>query len=56
MQIAKLVAQGMTNREIAGQLVIGRRTAAAHVAHIMTKLGFTARTQIAAWVTERNTL
>ena len=52
MQIAELVAQGMTNREIATQLVIAPRTADTHVEHIRAKLGFTNRTQIAAWVAE----
>lgn len=35
------------------QLVISRRTAEGHVARIMGKLGFTSRSQIAAWVVER---
>ncbi|SDC41265.1 ATP-binding protein [Actinokineospora iranica] len=52
-QIAELVAQGMTNREIAGRLVIGPRTAESHVERIRTKLGFTNRAQIAAWVAHR---
>ncbi|KWW97798.1 hypothetical protein TH66_20330 [Carbonactinospora thermoautotrophica] len=53
MQIAELVAQGLSNKEIAAQLVIAQRTAETHVEHILRKLGFTSRTQIAAWVTER---
>jgi DNA-binding CsgD family transcriptional regulator len=52
-QIAALVAQGLTNRDIATQLVISRRTAESHVDHILTKLGFTSRAQIAKWVAER---
>ncbi|MGW5053523.1 ATP-binding protein [Actinokineospora sp. NPDC004072] len=52
MQIAELVAQGLTNREIATQLVIAPRTADTHVEHIRAKLGFSNRTQIAAWVAE----
>ena len=40
----------MSNKEIADTLVISRRTAETHVEHILTKLGFTSRTQIAAWV------
>lgn len=51
-QIAQLVAKGMTNREIAQSLVISQRTAETHVDHILTKLGFTNRAQIAAWVVE----
>ncbi|WP_091455823.1 ATP-binding protein [Actinokineospora iranica] len=50
-QIAKLVAQGMTNREIADHLVISTRTVETHVEHILTKLDFHSRAQIAAWVT-----
>jgi non-specific serine/threonine protein kinase len=48
-EVAALVAGGLSNREIAAQMVISVRTAETHVQHIMVKLGFTARTQIAAW-------
>ncbi|MGH3469893.1 MAG: ATP-binding protein, partial [Thermocrispum sp.] len=51
-QIAELVAKGMTNREIAQTLVIAQRTAETHVEHILTKLGFTNRAQIAAWIVD----
>jgi DNA-binding CsgD family transcriptional regulator len=47
MEVARLVAAGMTNREIADALTIGLKTAAAH---IRTKLGFSRPVQIAAWV------
>jgi ATP/maltotriose-dependent transcriptional regulator MalT len=50
MEVARLVATGMTNREIAAALTIALKTAAAHVEHIRTKLGFSRRAQIAAWV------
>lgn len=55
-EVANLLAQGMTNREIAETLVISQRTAETHVDHILTKLAFTNRTQIAAWIidTDRN--
>jgi DNA-binding NarL/FixJ family response regulator len=43
----------MSNKEIAASLVISQRTAEGHVEHILVKLGFTARSQIAGWVTER---
>ena len=49
-QVAALLAQGLSNREIAGRLVISQRTAESHVEHILTKLGFTSRAQAAAWV------
>ncbi|MBF6245658.1 protein kinase [Nocardia elegans] len=51
-EISTLVAQGLTNREIASRLVISVRTAEKHVDHIMSKLGFANRTQIAAWVAD----
>ena len=49
-EIAALVAEGLTNREIAERLVMARRTAEGHVAHILGKLSFTSRAQLAAWV------
>jgi len=51
-EVATLVAQGLTNKAIAARLVISPRTAQGHVEHILTKLGFTSRTQIAGWVVE----
>lgn len=48
-EVATLVAAGKTNREIAATLVISERTADNHVQHILNKLGFTSRSQIAAW-------
>jgi non-specific serine/threonine protein kinase len=50
--IAELIAEGLTNRAIADRLVIAQRTAEGHVEHILSKLGFTSRAQIAAWVAE----
>jgi DNA-binding NarL/FixJ family response regulator len=44
------VAEGMSNREIAARLVIAQRTVDGHVEHILSKLGFNSRTQIAAWI------
>ena len=44
--------RGLTNREIAGQLYLSVRTVEVHVDHILTKLGFRTRTQLAAWVHE----
>ncbi|MFF5294224.1 ATP-binding protein [Paractinoplanes globisporus] len=49
-EVAALVAAGLTNPQIADRLVIGRRTANTHVEHILTKLDFSSRAQIAAWV------
>ena len=52
-EVAQLVAQGKTSREIADLLVVSERTAEGHVNNILGKLGFTSRAQIAAWVVER---
>jgi DNA-binding CsgD family transcriptional regulator len=52
-QIAALVARGRSNKAIAAELSISPTTAARHVANILAKLGFTSRTQIAAWVAEK---
>jgi len=53
--VARLIAKGYGNRRIGQELVISIRTAESHVDHILTKLGFTSRTQIAAWAS-RNSL
>ena len=50
-EIAKLIAKGLSNREIADELVISPATAARHVANILAKLGFSSRTQVASWAT-----
>jgi DNA-binding NarL/FixJ family response regulator len=55
-EIAALVAQGLTNRQMSTELSISERTAANHVAKILSKLGLRSRAQIAAWATERNLL
>ena len=47
--VAVLVARGLSNGEIAGELVISARTVETHVQHIMDKLGVGTRAQIAAW-------
>ncbi|MEU7746012.1 LuxR C-terminal-related transcriptional regulator [Nonomuraea sp. NPDC049158] len=52
-EIAGLVAQGMTNKQIAAALVIAPRTAEGHIEHILNKLGFNSRAQIAVWVGDR---
>jgi len=49
-QVADLVAQGLSNKDIAARLVIAQRTAEGHVEHILAKLGYTKRTQLTAWV------
>ena len=52
-EVARLVAQGKSNRAIADELVVGVSTVEAHISHIFTKLGFSSRTQIAAWAVEK---
>ena len=50
LEVARLVTRGLSNREIGKSLVISERTVDAHVQHILNKLGFNSRAQIAAWV------
>jgi non-specific serine/threonine protein kinase len=50
LQVARLVAGGRSNKQIAAELVISQRTAENHVEHILAKLGFTSRAQVAVWV------
>src|SRR2546429_251016 len=54
-EIVRLIARGLSNREIADELVISPATAARHVANILAKLGFNSRTQIASWATGHGT-
>ena len=51
-EVARLVASGLSDREIAATLIIGRRTAEAHVAHCFNKLGLPSRARLAAWAVE----
>jgi predicted ATPase/DNA-binding CsgD family transcriptional regulator len=55
-EVASLVARGLTNRDIAAQLFLSVRTVEVHVDHILTKLGFHTRTQLAAWAHEEGLL
>jgi DNA-binding NarL/FixJ family response regulator len=52
-EIAALVARGMTNRQIATELVISEHTEATHIRRIFKKLGFRSRAELAAWVSEQ---
>jgi predicted ATPase/DNA-binding CsgD family transcriptional regulator len=56
LEIATLVAHGLTNRDIAGRLHLSVRTVEVHVDHVLTKLGFNNRTQLAAWAYEEKLL
>ena len=51
-----LIAQGLSNPAIAAQMILSERTVSTHVSNILTKLGYTSRTQIAAWVVEKGLL
>jgi DNA-binding NarL/FixJ family response regulator len=53
LEVAALIENGLSNREIAQRLVIAKRTADGHVERILSKLGFTSRAQIAAWMARR---
>ena len=50
-EIATLVAEGLSNKQIAAKLVVSERTAEYHILNILNKLGFNSRTQIASWAT-----
>jgi DNA-binding CsgD family transcriptional regulator/Tfp pilus assembly protein PilF len=56
LEIAALIARGLSNRAIADELVISPATAARHVANILAKLGFSSRTQVAVWVARHKTV
>jgi DNA-binding CsgD family transcriptional regulator len=48
--VALLVAEGLTNKQVGARLFISERTVDSHVRSILSKLGFSSRAQIAAWV------
>ncbi|MFL6060922.1 MAG: ATP-binding protein [Marmoricola sp.] len=52
-EVAALVAEGLTNRDIAERLFVSERTVGGHVQSILRKLGFSSRTRVAAWFTAR---
>jgi non-specific serine/threonine protein kinase len=51
--LAALIAQGRSNKEIAETLVLSNRTVEAHISNILSKLNFTSRSQIAVWAVEK---
>ena len=53
MEVAGLVALGLSNRQIARRLFISEHTAATHIQHILAKLGFSSRAQIATWAVQQ---
>ncbi len=52
LEVALLIAQGRSNREIADAFVIAERTVEGHVSNILSKLGFRSRIQVSIWVNE----
>jgi DNA-binding NarL/FixJ family response regulator len=54
--IAAMIAQGRSNKEIAEALVLSNRTVESHIRNIMSKLSFTSRSQIAVWAVEKGLL
>ena len=48
--VALMVARGMSNRQIASELVLAERTVEGHVENLRNKLGFHSRASVAAWV------
>ena len=55
-EVAMLAARGLTNRDIAARLCLSVRTVEVHIDHILTKLGFGTRTQLAAWAHQEGLL
>lgn len=53
-EVATLIREGLSNRAIADRLVVSERTIETYVSSILAKLGFTARTQVAAWAATRD--
>jgi DNA-binding CsgD family transcriptional regulator len=49
-EVARLIAKGLTNKAIAAELVLSRRTVDGHVERLFAKLGVTTRAQVAVWV------
>ena len=49
-EVARLIAEGLTNKQIGARLFISERTVDSHVRSILNKFGFNSRSQIAGWV------
>lgn len=54
--VVQLLTEGLSNREIAGRLVLSTRTVETHVQNIFNKTGFVSRAQVAAWQTSRRAI
>jgi DNA-binding NarL/FixJ family response regulator len=53
-EVADLVAQGLSNKEIASRLHLSVRTVESHIRHLLMKVGLVNRTQLATWTHQRN--
>jgi DNA-binding CsgD family transcriptional regulator len=54
LEVARLVERGLSNRRIAEELFIAKRTADGHLERILAKLGFTSRAQVAVWLVKQH--
>jgi len=54
IEVARLVAQGLSNKQIGARLLVSEATVATHIRGIMNKLGFNSRAQIASWMASSN--
>jgi len=52
-QVAAMIADGATDRQIAQRLVVSERTVHAHVRNILSRLGLNSRVQVAAWAVQQ---
>jgi non-specific serine/threonine protein kinase len=55
-EVAQLLARGLSNKAIAGRLYLSERTIDNHVHHILDKLGFGSRVQVATWLAKNEHL
>ena len=55
LEIAGLVSEGLSNKEIASRVFVSERTVETHVSNILDKLGINSRVEIAAWVAQEVT-
>ena len=54
VEVAQLIAEGLSNKQIGARLLIAEPTVATHIRSIMNKRGFNARAQIASWMAASN--